>query len=123
MILTINSVDYTNYITGYEVNDDSNVLLKSTTMASGEITQVYAPYTQTSLKVRMKLSQAQIQTLYGSLGLSNALTYYSAKTGATKAGLFSYSDDGYALKRKTAHRENYDEITFTFVKLGDVPSL
>lgn len=123
MILSINNTDYTNFITGYEVDDDENVLLKSITMASGEITQVYAPYTQTTLIVKMKLNQSQIQTLYGSLGLSNTLIYYSAKSGSTKSGLFSYKDNGYTLKRKTAQRESYEEITFTFTKIGDIPSL
>ena len=120
MILTINSVDYSNYITKYEVVDDANILLKSSQMASGEITQVYAPYTKTVIKVRLKLSQSQIQALYTSLSLSNTLLYYSAKTGLSKTALFSYADDGYNLRRKTASCEQYDEIDFTFTKIGEV---
>lgn len=120
MIITINGTDYSNYVTRYEAVDDSNVLLRSSQMASGAITQVYAPYTQTTLKVSLKLSQTQIQALYNTLRLSNTIQYYSAKTGLTKTALFSYSDKGYRLRRKTANREAYDEIEFTFVKVGDV---
>ena len=106
MIIRINGTDYSRYVTRYEADDDSNVLLKSSQMASGAITQVYAPYTKTSLKVSLKLNQSQIQSLYSSLGLSNTL--------------FSYSDGGYKLKRKTATRESYDEIDFTFTKVGNI---
>lgn len=120
MIIRINGTDYSSYVTRYEADDDSNVLLKSSQMASGAITQVYAPYTKTSLKVSLKLNQSQIQSLYASLGLSNTIQYYSAKTGQLKTALFSYSDGGYRLRRKTASRESYDEIDFTFTKVGNI---
>ena len=120
MILRINGTDYSAYVTKYVADDDANILLKSSQMASGAITQVYAPYTKTTLKVNLKLNQTQINTLYSSLGLSNTLVYYSAKTGQTKTALFSYADGGYRLRRKTANRESYDEIEFTFTKVGDV---
>lgn len=120
MIIKINGTDYSGYVVGYEVLDNANVLLKSSRMASGVITQIYAPYTETEIKVKLKLNQSQIESLFDGLELSNTVQYYSAKTGATKTALFSYKEDGYRLKRKTDRSEQYDTITLTFTKIGEV---